>query len=61
MSDREQLAHVCRWNRDLTHHNRELRQALRNSQQVIARIEVERDTAVIFLDAAWEASEGPRP
>lgn len=62
MTEQEQLRHVCRWNRNLARENKELRQTLRESQDAAARAGVERDTALIFLDTAWEAAaEGQRP
>ncbi|MGD1057367.1 MAG: hypothetical protein ABR992_08135 [Solirubrobacteraceae bacterium] len=62
MIDREQLRHVCRWNQTLSQENLGLRQALRESQETADRAGVERDTALIFLDTAWQiAAEGQRP
>jgi hypothetical protein len=62
MNEREQIRQVCRWNRDLAWENRELRQALEKSRQAVAETGVERDTALLFLDATWEAAaEGQRP
>jgi hypothetical protein len=61
MTEHEQLRHVCRWNRTLARENKELSQALRASQKAAASAGVERDTALIFLDSAWEAAaEGQR-
>ena len=61
MTEHEQLRHVCRWNRTLARENKELRQAIRESQTAAASAGVERDTALIFLDSAWEAAaEGQR-
>jgi hypothetical protein len=62
MNEREQLLHICRWNRDLARENQELRQALEKSRQAAAETGVERDTALLFLDVTWEAAaEGQRP
>ncbi len=62
MTDHEQLVHLCRWNQTLSQENQALRRALQRSQNAAARAGVERDTAVLFLDAAWEAAvEGQRP
>jgi hypothetical protein len=62
MTEHEQLRHVCRWNQTLSSDNKELRRALQESQEAAARAGVERDTAVIFLDSAWQAAaEEQRP
>lgn len=62
VTEHEQLQHVCRWNQTLSQENQALRRALRQSQNAAARAGVERDTAVLFLDVAWEAAaEGQRP
>jgi hypothetical protein len=61
MNEREQLRQVCRWNQDLSRENRRLRRAVRESEEVAAKAGVERDTALIFLDTAWQAAaEGER-
>jgi hypothetical protein len=62
MTEHEQLRHVCRWNQSLSRDNRELRRALQESQEAAVSAGVERDTALIFLDSAWQAAaEGQRP
>jgi hypothetical protein len=62
MTEHEQLRRVCRWNQTLSRDNKELRQALQESQAAAARASVERDTALIFLDSAWQpAADGRRP
>jgi hypothetical protein len=62
MTEQEQIRHICLWNRRLARENRELRQALQQSRQAAAEIGVERETALIFLNATWQAAtEGRRP
>jgi hypothetical protein len=62
MTEHEQLHHVCRWNQTLSRDNKELRRALQESRDKTARAGVERDTALLFLDSAWQAAaEGQRP
>jgi hypothetical protein len=54
MKMREQLRQVCRWNRDLSRENRELRLALNESQKAAAQAGIERDSALVFLDTAMD-------
>jgi hypothetical protein len=62
MTEHEQLRQVCRWNQTLSQENHGLRQALQESQSAAAEVGIERDTALIFLDSAWQAAaEGQRP
>lgn len=58
MTEREQIRRVCRWNRDLARENADLRRALQQSQEATATAGVERDTAVIFLNAAMDELPG---
>ena len=57
MSERQQLAQVCRWNRTLAYENRRLRRESAELRKANADISVERDVERIFLDAAWEAAQ----
>lgn len=61
MNERDQIRRVCEWNRNLSRENRELRYAVRESQQAAIEASAERDTALIFLDSAWRAAEGKQP
>jgi hypothetical protein len=62
MDEREQIQLVCRWNRDLSRENRELRVAVKEGEEVASKTGIERDTALVFLDSAWRAAaEGEQP
>jgi hypothetical protein len=62
VTEHDQLRHACRWNQTLSRDNKELRRSLQESLEAAARAGVERDTALLFLDSAWQAAaEGQRP
>jgi hypothetical protein len=62
MNEREQIRQVCRWNQDLARENRALRLAFRESQEVVAKAGVERDSALVLFDTAMdEAVKARRP
>jgi hypothetical protein len=64
MTERDELGHICRWNRTLSHENAHLRRLVPELEQVVAEIRIQREAAdVLFgstLDQLLEASEPQR-
>jgi hypothetical protein len=53
---REQLRQVCRWNYDLVRELRQLRQALRESEETVARFMAEAEAGEALLASAMDAA-----